>query len=715
MLDRPVPSTPTRTRGRRLLIAVLAVTATVASLFVAAGPASAGDDQGAPDYYSSGISDTPYMGWNTYFGIGAPNEAAIKSIADHLVDTGLRDAGYKYVWIDGGWTAPTPRDAQGNLLADPAKFPSGIPALVSYLHSRKLLAGIYTDAGASDGKNCAAGSGGGYYDADAKRFANWKFDAIKIDFLCGIAQNLKPAEAFGAFSQAVQKAGRPMLLNVCNPVTGAWGNYPADQQAGFSYTFGPTTADSWRTDTDVAFGTPYEGIWKDMLRNMDDNAAHPEAHGPGHFNDPDYLIPMRKAENGNYELNEEESTTQFVMWSEMASPLIIGSDPRTLPASMINTLKNPEILAVNQDPLVIQGVRVANSGSTDVYSKVLSGKGQRAVVLLNRGETAAPMTVNFADAGLQGSVSVRDLRARADRGTASDSYTTTVPAHGTAFLRLRGTDLVPGADLGGNVSASPALARIDDTHASAFVRGANGSLQQQTLDGTTWSQRWNDLGGPTHGKILGQPSAFASADGRLDVFVRGLDNAAYQRTFRDGRWGQWVNLGGRLTDSPSVAFTSPESWSLFTRGQDGLVWTRAQSGEWSSVSAPNGKAIYGRPGAADDGTATHIAIRAADDSVWTRSRDNATGVWSEWSGIGGVISGSPTLVATLGRVYLFARAGDYTLWQVNHTGGAWQGWFKRGEYASNSMVGAVGAAAGDNGSAWLAVRGPDNRIHQAKL
>jgi alpha-galactosidase len=274
---------------------------------------------------------------------------------------------------------------------------------------------------------------------------------------------------------------------------------------------------------------------------------------------------------------------------------------------------------------------------------------------------------------------------------------------------------VPGADLGGNVSASPALVRIDDTHASVFARGANGSLHQQTLDGTTWSQRWNDLGGPTHGKILGQPSAFASAGGRLDVFVRGLDNAAYQRTFRNGRWDRWVNLGGRLTDSPSVAFTSPQSWSLFTRGQDGLVWTRAQSGGWSSVSAPNGKAIYGRPGAANDGTATHIAIRAADDSVWTRSRDNATGVWSEWSGIGGVISGSPTLVATLGRVYLFARAGDYTLWQVNHADGAWQGWFKRGEYASNSLVGAVGAAAGDNGSAWLAVRGPDNRVHQAKL
>jgi alpha-galactosidase len=378
---------------------------------------------------------------------------------------------------------------------------------------------------------------------------------------------------------------------------------------------------------------------------------------------------------------------------------------------MIDTLKNPEILGVDQDPLAIQGVRVASAGSTDVYSKVLSGKGERAVVLLNRGEAAAPVTVNFADAGLQGSVGVRDLRARADRGTASGSYTTTVPAHGTAMLRLRGTDLVPGTDLGGQASASPAVARFDDTNASVFVRGDNGSLQQKTVPGTTWKS----LGGPTGGKILGQPAAFAGAGGRLDVFVRGLDDAAYQRTFQSGHWGPWVRLGGRLTDSPSVAFTGPDSWTLFTRGADGLVWTRDARGPWTSISAPGGKAIYGRPGAADDGTATHVAVRAADDSVWVRSKDDKTGAWTDWTGIGGVVSGSPTLMATQGRVYLFARASDYTLWQDNHVDNGWGGWFKRTEFASNSLVGAVGATAGDNGSAWVAVRGPDGHVHRTKL
>src|SRR4051794_6142158 len=445
---------------RALLTVATTLTLLAPSAAGAAPPEHAGLDQGAPAYYDSGLARTPYMGWNSYFGVGAASEENVTSVAGFLVSSGLARAGYDIVWIDGGWNAKPPRDGDGRLVPDPARFPSGFTKLVNDLHRKGLRAGIYTDAGAWDGVNCAAGSGGGYYEADARQFAAWKFDAIKIDFLCGIAQNLDPAVAFGQFSAAVRKAGRPMILNLCNPVTDEWGvPHGPNQVAGIAYTYGPRIGDSWRTSTDVAFGTPYEGIWRDVLRNMDRNAAHPEAQGPGHYNDPDYLIPMRKTEQGTYELNEEESTTQFVMWAEMASPLILGSDPRTLPASMLKTLKNPEIVGVNQDRLGIQGVRVANSGSTDTYSKVLDRDGDRAVVLLNRGETPTQMTLNFADAGLEGRVSVRDLRARADRGSATGSYTVTVPAHGTAFLRLHGTDLVPGDDLGGTASASPEIVR----------------------------------------------------------------------------------------------------------------------------------------------------------------------------------------------------------------------------------------------------------------
>ncbi|MFD7517330.1 glycoside hydrolase family 27 protein [Streptomyces niveus] len=702
-----------------------AVPATVAapSARAADRPAAGTVDQGAPTYYDSGLAPTPYMGWNTYYGLGAPTEQEVRSVADHLVSSGLRDSGYDIVWLDGGWQADNPRDGAGRLTAHPGRFPSGIPALVTYLHERGLKAGIYTDAGAYDGgKSCGLGSRG-HYTEDAKQFADWKIDAIKVDFLCGIGAKLDPGPAFKEFSDAVAKSGRPMLLNLCNPLTDDWGiPHTPEQDAHNTYVYGPRTGDSWRTGTDVAFGTPSTGQWANVLRNMDANAWHPEAQGPGRYNDPDYLIPMRELEDGSYELTEEESTTQLVMWAVMGSPLVMGSDPRTLPQSMIDTLRNPEIIAVDQDPLAIQGVRVATDATGDVYSKTLKGAGKRAVVLLNRSDKAAERTVTFADAGLTGDVAVRDVRARADRGSHSGSYTVTVPAHGTAFLTLAGRDDAPGASLGTRSTASPALVR-DGDRLTAFTRGADGSLRQQSGRDGHWSSRTTDLGGPTGGRILGQPAAYTSAaePGRIDVFVRGTDDAAYRRAFTDGRWGRWQKLGGSLADAPSVAYESAERWTLFAHDEDGQIRSRGPRSGWTTLGAPERRTVYGRPSAVvDEAGRTHVAVRTAEDAVWWRVRDSA-GDWSAWTSLGGTVSGSPTLVAVDGGVRLYARAGDYTLWQRAYESGAsdssgsgaWGGWSARGEFVSGVFDGALGATAGPGDTVLTAFRGVDGRVHQA--
>ncbi|MET9079219.1 glycoside hydrolase family 27 protein [Streptomyces sp. NPDC004232] len=680
--------------------------------------AHAADDQGAPQYYDSGLAPTPYMGWNTYYGLGAPTEDQVKKVADYLVSSGLRDSGYNIVWLDGGWQADQPRDPEmGRLVANPTRFPSGIPALVTYLHERGLRAGIYTDAGEYDGgKWCGLGSRG-HYEQDARQFAGWKVDAIKVDFLCGIGAGLDPGPAFKEFSDAVAKSGRKMLLNLCNPLTDDWGMpHTPEQDAHNTFVYGPTTADSWRTGTDIAWGTPTAGEWPNILRNMDANAWHPEAQGPGHWNDPDYLIPMRKLADGGYELNQEESTTQFVMWAEMASPLMLGSDPRTLSQSMLDTLRNPEIIAVDQDPLGIQGARVATDSVGDVYSKVLQGAGKRAVVLLNRSDQAQDRTVSFADAGLTGKVAVRDLRARTSRGTFTGSYTVHVPAHGTAFLKLTGTDDAPGAQLPGRSSASPALVRDGDT-LTVFTRGTDGSLRAQAARGGDWSEaRTADLGGPTRGRILGQPAAYASAGGRIDVFVRGTDDTAYRRVYANGRWGRWQSLGGTLTDAPTVAFAGPDDWTLFARGADGELWSRGPASGWAAQGAPQDKAFYGRPsGVVDDAGRLHVAVRTPDDSVWTRTRD-ASGTWSDWTALGGTTSGSPTLVASGDTVHLYARAGDYTLWTRSWTAsGDWAGWSKDNGFVSGAFDGAIGAVAGPDGGVLAAFRGVDGRVHQTGL
>ncbi|MFJ6070366.1 glycoside hydrolase family 27 protein [Streptomyces sp. NPDC093065] len=701
--------------GAALVLTLTATTAPSATAAPAGGakPERATVDQGAPDYYDSGLAPTPYMGWNTYYGLGAPTEAEVRSVADRLVSSGLRDSGYDIVWLDGGWQADNPRDARGRLVAHPDRFPSGIPALVTYLHERGLKAGIYTDAGAYDGgKSCGLGSRG-HYEEDARQFADWKVDAIKVDFLCGIGAQLDPGPAFKEFSDAVAKAGRKMLLNLCNPLTDDWGlPHTPEQDAHNTYAYAPTIADSWRTGTDIAWGTPSPGQWANVLRNMDANAWHPEAQGPGHYNDPDYLIPMRRMTDGTPELTQEESTTQFVMWAEMASPLVLGTDPRTLSEPMLRTLRNPEIIAVNQDPLAVQGVRVASDTTGDVYSKVLGGRGKRAVVLLNRSDRPARRTVDFADAGLGGTVGVRDLRARADRGTHTGSYTVEVPAHGTALLKLSGEDALPGTDLGQRATASPAVVR-GAAGPTTFARGPGGTLTVRTEGKGRPAVR--SLGGPVRGGILGQPAAYASADGRIDVFVRGADSHAYRRVFDHGRWGRWHDLGGRLTDAPSVAFADPGHWTLFARGADGRVVQRGPSAGWTSLGAPGDRPTYGRPSAVIDAQGrVHLAVRTSADEVWSRTRQ-AAGRWSRWSSLGGTVGGSPTLVAVGDAVVLYARAGDYTLWQQRFSDGAWQGWTKRAEFPSAAVEGAPGAVAATDGAVDLVYRGVDGHVHLTRI
>ena len=153
---------------------------------------------------------------------------------------------------------------------------------------------------------------------------------------------------------------------------------------------------------------------------------------------------------------------------------------------------------------------------------------------------------------------------------------------------------------------------------------------------------------PDPDQILGQPAAYGSGAGRVDVFVRGTDNHAYQRTFNGTTWGRWINLGGTLTDSPTVAFTSPTAVDPGRprRRRPGLA--RGPTGSWTSLGAPNSKPIYGRPSAVTDANGT---LRRRAHAFDDRS-GGCTGHqrhWSAWTALGGVISGSPTLLATDGR------------------------------------------------------------------
>ncbi|MFI5731787.1 NPCBM/NEW2 domain-containing protein [Kribbella sp. NPDC051587] len=383
------------------------------------------------------LSPTPYMGWNTYYGLGGDFTAdTIKSVADSLVSRGLAKAGYDVVWLDGGWQADQSRSAAGDLVANPAKFPDGLKPVVDYIHSKGLKAGIYTDAGPYIPGKCGLGSGG-YYQRDADQFAAWGFDAVKVDYLCGIAANLDPKTVFTEFAQALRNnaSHRPMIFNLCNPVTSPdWGNYPESQQSINSWTYAPGIAQSWRTYTDVGFQGDIK--FKDVLRNYDANARHPEVVKPGAFSDPDYLAP----ELG---MSDEEFRSQLTLWAVAAAPLVVGSDVRKLSATTVSMLTDPDVLAINQDKAAVQAVRVGAAGTTETWVKRLAD-GSRAVVLLNRGDSAKTLTTTAKAVGLNGA---RFTLKNAWTNKVTESAGTisaAVPAHGTALFRVSPSVGLPG-------------------------------------------------------------------------------------------------------------------------------------------------------------------------------------------------------------------------------------------------------------------------------
>ena len=171
------------------------------------------------------------------------NEDLVISMADALVATGLAAAGFKHINIDAGaWLHE--RDANGNLQANPALFPSGMAAISTQLRARGLGLGLYTDLGVG---SCGPGPGsGGHWPQDAAFFASVGASYLKVDF-CGEPQNYDPdAElaAWGGVAAALNATGQPIYLSIC-PKTNLQANFsgPLTPYAGQGGLYFPP--DAW--------------------------------------------------------------------------------------------------------------------------------------------------------------------------------------------------------------------------------------------------------------------------------------------------------------------------------------------------------------------------------------------------------------------------------------------------------------------------------------
>jgi alpha-galactosidase len=377
------------------------------------------------------LAPTPYMGWDSYFAFGSHyDEATILEQASQMVTRGLVRDGYNYLWLDVGWWQGT-RGAAGEITVDPQQWPHGLEWLTGVLHAAGLKVGLYTDAGTNGCGGKGQGSYG-HYQQDVNTFAAWGFDAVKVDFCGGVQQGLEPAAAYTALHEAIvhNSSHRPMLLSVCNYLQP--GQYesevPALANSAFaSYTFGPSVGNSWRTDTDV--GVPGDVEFSSVLRNLDADAAHPEAAGPGHWNDPDYLGPDQG-------MSAAQFRSQFSMWAMLAAPLMISEDLVSMSSATQTTVSNREAIAIDQDPAGEQARLLSSTSSGQVWVKPLSN-GTRAVALLNRSSKSIELVTSAAAVGMPGAgaYQVRNVWTGAVTST-TGSIAASVPADSTVLLRV---------------------------------------------------------------------------------------------------------------------------------------------------------------------------------------------------------------------------------------------------------------------------------------
>ena len=358
---------------------------------------------------SDGLAPKPPMGWNSWnrFGVKIDEDLVVET-AEAMVTSGMRDAGYRYVVIDDGWMAPV-RDRNGDFVADPEKFPGGMKALADRIHSLGLRFGIYTDAGTKTCQDLPASLG--YEFRDARRFAEWGVDYVKVDW-CH-TDGMGPRALYAKWAMALRAAGRPIVLSICE-----WGRARPWEWAG-------ELGHLWRTSWDI------QPEWSSIVTILDRQAElHPFA-GPDHWNDPDML------EVGNGELTGDQSRAHFAMWSMLAAPLMAGNDLRTMTDEVREILIAPEIVAIDQDSLGKQGRRIRRDGDTEIWIRELAA-GHRVVAAFNRGLDHREVRISLEELGIapRTDVRVRDLWQRTDVGVVRREIVTATRPVSATVLRV---------------------------------------------------------------------------------------------------------------------------------------------------------------------------------------------------------------------------------------------------------------------------------------
>ncbi|MGB3441008.1 MAG: NPCBM/NEW2 domain-containing protein [Actinophytocola sp.] len=418
----------------------------------------------------NGLARTPAMGfnnWNATHCRAEFNEQMVSQIADLFVARGLKDAGYTYVNLDDCWALPA-RNAAGNLVPDPARFPSGIKAVADYVHAKGLKFGIYTSAGTKTCNELGFPGGINHEQQDANLFASWGVDYLKYDN-CGDHLGQSAQERYTKMRDALAATGRPILFSICE-----WGqNAPWD--------WAQPVGNSWRTTGDISDN------WASMLGIFKANVGLAHHAQRGGWNDPDML------EVGNGGMTATEYRSHFTLWAMMNAPLLIGADLRGASQETFDILTNRDVIALDQDGLGVQAGEITGANGLHVLTKPLDN-GDVAVALFNETGATATIGTTAAAAGLRNatSFSLRELWTKAVT-TSTGTISASVPAHATVVYRVSraGTFTAPPAGTT-PVSALPASLSASAWGPVEIDRSngerAGGDGRTLTIGGTTYAR-----------------------------------------------------------------------------------------------------------------------------------------------------------------------------------------------------------------------------------
>lgn len=364
----------------------------------------------------SPLALTPPMGWNTWNTFKCNiNENLIKESADALVSSGMKDAGYKYINIDDCWQLG--RNPDGTIQVDTKRFPSGMKALGDYIHSKGLKFGIYSSAGYFTCEGRAASLN--FERIDAQTYADWGVDYLKYDFCFTAGEKIRSThkvsvehtqKVYGEMSKALNAAGRPIVFSLCS-----WG-------VGEPWKWGADVGNLWRTTGDIS------PKWSSWTKILDQQVGLEKYAGPGHWNDPDMLIVGM--------ISKKESIAHFSLWSILSAPLIAGNDIRNMSPDTLEILTNKEVIAINQDPMGVQGTRYLKQSRKEVWAKPLAD-GSYAVVLFNRNLLPRNISFKWSDLKLDwDNAQVRDLWKKKNLGIFKDSFKALVEGKSAVMVKI---------------------------------------------------------------------------------------------------------------------------------------------------------------------------------------------------------------------------------------------------------------------------------------